>query len=53
MTYSIRKAIEELGEVLVRNVANSLIQLHFHQHATDKELEAYYGPAYAEGLYRP
>ncbi len=28
---------------MIRNIANSLFQLHFHQHATPEELQEYYG----------
>lgn len=35
----------DLQDTVLKNVANSLLQLHFHQEATDEELAKYYGGA--------
>lgn len=35
----------ELQDTTLKNVANDLLQLHFHQNATDEELQKYYGGA--------
>lgn len=39
---SIKQAFKELEATLVRNVANDLIQLEFHDSASDDELQEYY-----------
>jgi hypothetical protein len=35
----------ELQDTTLKNIANDLLQLHFHQNATDTELQKYYGGA--------
>ncbi len=40
---TLNEQFEKLEETLTRNIANSLIQLHFHQHESAEVLERYYG----------
>lgn len=50
---TIEKAIGQLEEVVMRNIANHLIQIEFHAHATDDELRQYYrGGVSREALVR-
>lgn len=39
---TLKQAFKELESTLVRNVANDLIQLEFHEKATEEELQEYY-----------
>ena len=43
MSYTRNDAFKDLEKILVRNVANNLIQLDFHLMASDEQLEDYYG----------
>jgi len=43
MKYSIRQAFDELEQSMIKNIANSLLQIYFHQNATPEELQTYYG----------
>lgn len=40
---SIKKQFDQLEQTMVRNIANSLFQMHFHQNATAEEMMKYYG----------
>jgi hypothetical protein len=40
---TLKQSFKELEATLVRNVANDLIQLEFHEQATTEELIDYYG----------
>lgn len=37
--------LDELEKILVRNIANDLLQLEFHRKSTSKRLREYYGEA--------
>lgn len=39
----IQNALKGLEETMIRNIANSLLQIHFHDTATAEELMQYYG----------
>jgi len=45
---TIAEAFEELQNTLVRNIANHLIQIEFHETATDEEMETFYNGASVE-----
>lgn len=41
--YTTKKAFKDLEKTMVKNIANTLLQIAFHANGTEKELSDYYG----------